>query len=349
MSSSYKSSKVFNLDDRKRNKGKTITEVDIFQWKSVLLEELRKNANFNTLLLPTATWKPPKTANRGFTGDDAETSAKHVDNMLTKISSLAPSCLVRAIINRTSCLQDIWTLVYEWAGIQTTGSKHLDYYRIKRSWCSTSDESKQEFFYRLRDAIEDTLLTSDTQVTEFGKEITEDEDMSPCINSLVVMDWIDAIGGSALVEHIHRVYAKDLESSTLGSLQSRISKNLDSLLHEIDEQQLATANRTEVMNKITNLEKTSKPRVVSYQKSKSPFTQKSPNSSSAARYCKICKRQTNHSLAYCPQLSPSDRSQIAKVRNVTSVIDDLSLDDVSEEECEVTYDNDCDALEDQTD
>ena len=77
--------------------------------------------------------------------------------------------------------------------------------------------------------MEDTLLTADTDVTEFGKKITEDEDMSPCINSLVVMDWIDAIGGAPLIEHVHRVYAKDLESSTLGSLQSRISKNLDSL------------------------------------------------------------------------------------------------------------------------
>ena len=349
MSSSYKSSKVFNLDDKKRNKGKPITEVDIFQWKSVLLEELRKNKDFNNLLLPTATWKPPKTTNRGFTGDDAQTSSKRVDDMLTKISSLAPSCLVRAIINRTSCLQDIWALVCEWAGIQTTGSKHLDYYRIKKSWNPTGDETKQEYFYRLRDAMEDTLLTSDTDVKEFGKEITVDEDMSPCINSLVVMDWIDAIGGAPLIEHIHRVYAKDLESSTLGSLQSRISKNLDSLLHEIDEQQLATANRTEVMNKISNLERFSKPRVVSYQKSKSSNGNRSPNGSFTAKYCKICKRQTNHSLAYCPQLNPADRSQIAKVRNVASSIDELSLEDVSEEDYEATYDVDCDALGNQSD
>ena len=176
--SSYKSTKVFNLEYKKRQSGKPITEVDIFQWKSVLLEELRKNTHFNTLLVPTATWTSPKTENRGFNGNDASTSAKRLEDMLTKISSLAPSCLVRAILNRTTCLQDIWSLVYEWAGIQTTGSKHLDYYRIKRSWSSSSDETKQEFFYRLRDALEDTLLSSDTDIKEFGKNITEDEDMS---------------------------------------------------------------------------------------------------------------------------------------------------------------------------
>ena len=53
MSTNYKSSQVFNLEDRKRNLGKPITEVDIFQWKSVLLEELRKNTKFNTILFKT--------------------------------------------------------------------------------------------------------------------------------------------------------------------------------------------------------------------------------------------------------------------------------------------------------
>ena len=42
----YKSTKAFNLEDKKRQLGKPITEVDIFQWKSALLEELRKNTHF---------------------------------------------------------------------------------------------------------------------------------------------------------------------------------------------------------------------------------------------------------------------------------------------------------------
>ena len=355
MSTNYKSSKVFNLEDRKRNLGKPITEVDIFQWKSVLLEELRKNTKFNTILLPTTTWTSPKTVNRGFTGNDAQTTSKSVDDMLTKISSLAPSCLVRAIINRTTSLQDIWSLVYEWAVIQTTGSKHLDYYRIKKSWSSTADETKQEFFYRLRDAMEDTLLSSDTSLTQFGKAITEDEDMTPCVNSLVVIDWIDAIGGSVLVEHIHRVYAKDLEVVTLGSLQSRISKNMDSLLHEIEEQRSAHANRTEVLNKINKLEKFSKPNIISKpnQRSRSLSTSKIQSSSSPTlRYCKLCKRQTNHSLPYCPQLSPADRSQIAKVRQVTNVIDGISTLELSsdvENEEDYEYNDDTIVNENESD
>ena len=176
--------------------------------------------------------------------------------------------------------------------------------------------------------MEDTLLSSDTDIKEFGKEITEDEDMSPCLNSIVVMDWIDAIGGSSLVEHVHRVYGKDLESSTLGSLQSRISKNLDSLLHEIEEQKLAHVNRTEVLNKINNLEKLSKPSSGGFRQNTRQRAMSAPKpytNSSSSRYCKLCNRNGNHTLAFCPQLSPADRSQIAKVRNVTSSLEGTSL------------------------
>ena len=60
--------------------------------------------------------------------------------------------------------------------------------------------------------------------------------MTPCLNSIVVMDWVEAIGGAHLVEHFHRVYRKYLETVTLGSLQSRISKNLDSLIHEVEKE-----------------------------------------------------------------------------------------------------------------
>merc|ERR1719158_1714802 len=70
--------------------------------------------------------------------------------------------------------------------------------------------------------MEDTLLLQSDNMKEDGRDITEDEDMTPCINSPVVMDWVDAIGGAPLVEHVHRIYAKDLETVTLGSLQSRI-------------------------------------------------------------------------------------------------------------------------------
>ena len=60
-------------------------------------------------------------------------------------------------------MADVWNIARDWAGIQSTGSKHLDYYKVKRSYFKDDkEETKQEFFFRLRDATEKTLIrTSD--------------------------------------------------------------------------------------------------------------------------------------------------------------------------------------------
>ena len=92
------------------------------------------------------------------------------------------------------------------------------------------EETKQEFYYRLRDAMEDTLILGKDNITDDGKVVTEDEDMTPTVKSMVVLDWLDAVGGPPLVEHVHCVYAKELETSTLASLQSRIWKNMTALM-----------------------------------------------------------------------------------------------------------------------
>ena len=121
----YKSTKLFNIEERKRQTGFPTTEVDIFQWKSTLLEELRKNAPFTEHLKYGATWGLPKVTDRCFTSTTASVKAKAVDDLLTKIASYAPRCLVRSINKRTTQLDDVWSPVKDWAGIQLTGSKHL--------------------------------------------------------------------------------------------------------------------------------------------------------------------------------------------------------------------------------
>ena len=56
-------------------------------------------------------------------------------------------------------MSDIWNIAREWAGIQSSGAKHLEYYKTKMSYLKVDkEETKQEFFYRLRDAMEDTLI-----------------------------------------------------------------------------------------------------------------------------------------------------------------------------------------------
>ena len=235
-----KSVKLFNLEDRKVQAGCAITEVDIFQWKNTLLDNLKREPDFKEHCTETSKWEFEKIKDRGFLDVVAQdgTAAKKADqvnSMLTKIASYAPKSIVREITRRTRSLADVWNIARDWAGIQSSGSKHLDYYKVKKSFMKVDkEETKQEFFYRLRDAMEDTLVLQSDNIKDEGKVITEDEDMTPTVKSLVVLDWLDAVGGPELVEHVHRVYAKELESTTLSSLQTRIWKNMDSLMREIE-------------------------------------------------------------------------------------------------------------------
>ena len=359
---SYKSSKLFNLEERKRQTGRATTEIDIFQWKSTLIEELRKNVPFTEHLKTGATWSTPKVTNRGFEGENAAEKASAVESMLTKIASYAPSCLVRAINKRTTGIDSVWVLVRDWAGIQGTGgSKHLDYYRVKKSWNKDGDKTKQEFFYRLKDSMEDTLVCGTDEIKEDGKTITTDENMTPCLNSIVVLDWIEAIGGPTLVEHVHRVYAKDLETQTLGSLQSRISKNFESLMNEVEEQENVKINRTEIgRNYFPPSLGPHTPRPQSQRFSSQPWQFPAPSrgrgylpftprnafeprppfsnrtKQTNQKSYKICQ-SPSHFISSCPKLTATNRDMIAKMRQ-SSVIDtpdqsqDIPEDDDTQED-----------------
>ena len=139
---------------------------------------------------------------------------------------------------------------------------------------------------------------------------------------------------------MHRVYAKDLESQTLGSLQTRISKNLNSLMLEIQEQESFKINRVDTRPYLRHQSypsprgSTGPPRGPSRGSGryKPPFSRPPlppPSSFSRpptphrlpappSRPCKICQSPA-HYVSACPQLTDRDRAAIAKTRaTVTS-------------------------------
>ena len=67
MAGNSKSVKLFNLEDRKSQTG-SITEVDIFQWKNTLLDNLKREADFADHCTDTSRWDLEKVENRGFVG-----------------------------------------------------------------------------------------------------------------------------------------------------------------------------------------------------------------------------------------------------------------------------------------
>ena len=327
MTQTSKSVKLFNIEERKTSTGQ-ITEIDIFQWKNTILDNLKREPDFKDHCQPSSRWGVEKETNRGFEDDihedgvTAEQKADRVNSMLTRIASYAPKSIVREITKRSTKLEDIWDVTRDWAGIRTNGTKHLEYFKTRKSFQKIDkEESPQEFFYRLRDAMEDTLVLSENNLREYGKMINTDEEMTPTVNSIVVLDWLEAVGGPKLVEHIHRVYATDLESVTLASLQSKIWKNLPALLHEIEEAQETQVSHCEVHSKGRCQQ------VISYRSKnnrsdKSFMTKRTKNNNQSrskqqTKFCKLCRASgsqsfRSHDISECWLINDVERNAIAK-------------------------------------
>lgn len=363
-----KSVKLFNLEDRKLSSGLAITEVDIFQWKHTLIDNLKRDSDFKDLCSESVTWDYENVENRGFqdieAGDgEAEKQASRVHSMLTKIAAYAPKSIVREIIKRTRSLEDVWNIAKEWAGIQSSGSKHLEYYKTKLSYLKNKEETPQEFYYRLRDCMEDTLIRSSDKIMDEGAVVKKNEDMTPCVKSIVVLDWLDALGGPKLVEHIHRVYSKELETCTLASMQSRIWKNLDSLMREIENSDedskvfmmnssdTAKCRYVKPRGGTTALRPFSngrKPRGQSQRRGNSFFTPVSGKSKNFQNVsgCKLCKANgsanfKSHDITDCWLLNEQERSKISKnyvkaQALVTSYVEENECNETDEDENDPT-------------
>ena len=233
--------KPYRLDDRKAAKP-VLSNVDIAQWRDLIIANIKAEAEWRTLV--TLTWGKKKVPNRGFVGDDAAADAIKLDRMLTFIATYAPSTTFNEITTRCTSLKDIWDIIRRWAGVRQSGSKHLTYYQLRNAYDSTGIQSPQEFYFQLRDAKEECLITAASGIKFNKAALSDDEELTACIESDVVLDWISAIGGPPLVEHIFRTFSKELESSSLADLQERIADSLPTLISETEDASQALIQRT---------------------------------------------------------------------------------------------------------
>ena len=163
--------------------------------------------------------------------------------MLEYISQYSPNCLYRDITQRVTSLQAIWILIRKWAGLKSSGCRLHAYWLVKRNYDPNGDASPTDLFYELRNAMEDSLLhtrASRGTVRYNGELPTEDEDLTPTLESTVVGDWLATLGGAALQDLVIRVYAKDLETESLADLRERITDNLETLMAEAAQPSLAS-------------------------------------------------------------------------------------------------------------
>jgi hypothetical protein len=203
---------------------------------------------------------------------------------------------------------------------------------------------------------EECLISSSSGIKFKGKALDEDEELTACIESDIVLDWLTAIRGSLLVEHTFRVFSKELETTSLSDLQERISDNLPTLLSESDDSNQATINRSftglSIKNKSMRNSRQANRSVRSDRSNrfdrfprqnsafpKSPARQPRTSLSSQGAPCQLCKAKgrpqaTNHGIGDCFLLSLDDRKAIIKATGVTGgeTTDEEITDDGNNEE-----------------
>ena len=318
--------KPFYLVDRKAGPKNSVTETDVCQFISILESNIKLNENWKTLY--SRTWKPKNVDYRGFTGEDKETLSANIDFMLTYMASYTPPPLLRAIVQRSCSLTEVWNLVRKWAGVHISGLKLLSYSRLQNSWDPAGDTSAAEFYYILRDCMEDTLISKDGKVKHEGQSMTKDEEMTPALESVVVKDWLVAVGGQILFEHICRVFSKDMEYETLSSIQDRISQNLDTMMLEVETQtNYVNISKTFSEFKLGSRGSQSRGRSgtrgrprSSYSSNRSTYDQ----DKTKTKCCSYCRKMgrtrlmNTHTVGDCWELSRGDRADIARVQALRS-------------------------------
>ena len=329
--------KPYRLDDRKSSKS-VLTEIDLAQWKEVILAHIKAEENW--LPLVTRTWGAKKVANRGLAGDDPPGDAVKLEAMLAFIATYAPSSVFREITQRCKSLADVWNIIRKWAGIRASGSKHLTYSKLRKAWDPNGNQSFQEYYYALRDAKEDCLITVTSAIKFNGAVLAEDEELTPCLEADVIIDWLDSIGGAPLVEHVFRAYSKELEASSLADLQERIAENLTTLITEAEASVDPQAAINKAFAKMSipprrDQRKDHRDRRDRNRSSRPPTPPwKQANSASGkSKSCALCKAKgrdnaNNHSIAECWLLSADDRNAIVKVHGV--FLDESDTDNAEE-------------------
>ena len=156
--------------------------------------------------------------------------------------------------------------------------------------------------------------------------------MSPSLENMVVLTWLRLIN-PALPKLIKQRYGTELRSRTLASIKPEISQALESLLDEIASADTAHVMRTE--SRITDSRPNRRGQRPAFS-IRQPSSFNTPRRPTTAKTCPICKQvgrsDVHHFLSECAYLPEQDRRYMAKIRQVTDILDEV--DEGDDENCD---------------
>lgn len=304
-------------------------------WKENLTYTLSLDPAFKPYLGDTLTWGKQNSASphRGFTDDaagttDAKTKEEKtatLNLMLGQIANYATVISRNQIIKSSTSLNDIWSKIREHYGFHTTGSRFLDLTTIKLN----AGERPEDLYQRLVSFMDDNLLTKDCSLTHHSTTIEMDEEISPTLENVIVLLWLERIHIN-LPALVKQKYGAELRDKTLASIKPEISQALSSLLEE-----LSVGEDSRILRAHTYNNNNRRNNGTSSHTSNNSNTRQSQNT----KYCCLCRSanrpgHNTHYLSQCRFLPEEDRRRLSpsstsgsRVRMIEATDNNNSHDD----------------------
>lgn len=251
-----------------------------------------------------------------------EDRALDVDLLLDQIANYAEGIPRHDIVKDSASLDEVWQKIKLFYNLQSSGSLLNECWNVRR----LPDETPQAVFARLKQTYDENLLTSRGLVHTEG-QLGEDEEMSPTLLCTVILHWLEILHPK-LRNLVTQRFATELRNHTYAAIFPEISRSIDSLLQEVDDDVNQSSCRAVSQRR-------------SYFSKDKPFRQSTSYQKKNCDYCKVLGRRAfyTHNIEDCLFVKRESSSVQKKARGLTC--DNSSEDDDIAEHYEEYY-KDCD-------
>ena len=292
-------------------------------WKNNIIANLKFQEAYKGFVKEdtVVSWQKLTSENpkRGFTDENALTTAGRLNEMLCYIASYAPSFLSTNIQMDSTSLDSVWEIIKVYYRIdQSSEVQFMKILLIVRE----PGERPQRLYQRILSHLQDNLLQKNSKLKHNGETPQKAEVMSPTVERLAVLRWMELIH-PRIPEMVQRTFAYDLQRATLKDLQPQISDALDGFLKEISDEE-TKVDRAQARRMTTEQESESDDndiavaRTFFQSKSKSFKKDRSYRPKPKPKQCVICKiagkvkRSFTHSTSECEVLHTIRALQISE-------------------------------------
>ena len=159
------------------------------------------------------------------------------------------------IVKTSKSISHIYQTIRLHYGFQSSGAHFLDFADIRLE----PGERHEDLYQRIVAFVEDNLLRKDSAIKHHDMSVTEDEEVSPTLENLIVLTWLRLVH-PGLPKLVKQRYGTELRSRTLASIKPEISQALSSLIDELQATEESQIMRSHMSTKPRSSIFTSRPK-----------------------------------------------------------------------------------------